>query len=92
MRVRYHGRGRPVDEEALLKRTIEQGGRLLQVVSIIAKYVYADRANGGYDPQRIIVACIPNGALQLRYNPDPGDTIWRAVAMRRRLARISGFD
>lgn len=27
---------------------------------------------------RIIIACIPNGSLQDKYNPTPGDTIWLA--------------
>lgn len=78
MRVRYQGAQGPVDEPGLLKSAIDQGGRHMQVISIIAKYVYADRNNAGYDLKTIIVACIPNGALQFRYNPNPDDTIWRA--------------
>lgn len=77
MRVQYVGTQGEVNEMGKLKQTIDRNGRRLQVVSIIAKYVYADR-DQGYDLNTIIVACIPNGALQNRYNPSPTDTIWRA--------------
>lgn len=78
MRVRYQGTNGPVDEQGLLKKVIRQRDRRLQVVSIIAKYVYADRSSRGYNLKNVIVACIPNGALQSRYNPTANDTIWRA--------------
>ena len=78
MRVRYKRTTGEVDEVGVLRPTIEQGGRRMQVVSIVTKYVYTDRAGGGYDLNRVIAACIPNGILQSRYNPRPDDTIWRA--------------
>lgn len=77
MRVRYMGTHGPVDEPGKLSTTIASKGRILQVVSIITKYLYAD-LNQGYALKEIIVACIPNGALQDRYNPTPHETIWRA--------------
>ena len=72
-----HQSGEIIREKGLLPRQIKQGGKCLQVVTIIAKYVYTDLDESGYGLQQIIVACIPNGALQLRYNPDADDTIWR---------------
>ena len=77
MQVRYHGKLGEVDERGKLSTTIVSNGRTLQVVSIITKYLYADLEKG-YSLKEIIVACIPNGALQDRYNPTPKETIWRA--------------
>ena len=79
MWIRYiDSRGNPVDEQGKLGSTLTRNGRKLRVVSIVAKYVYADREEGGYDLKKIILACIPNGQLQERYNPIPESTIWRA--------------
>lgn len=80
MTVQYLNKssGASVCERGKLLQKINQGGRLLQVVSVVAKYHYKERNNGGYDLNEIIAACIPNGALQNRYNPNPQDTIWRA--------------
>lgn len=55
---------------------IERSGRRMLTVTVIAKFVYS--ADNGHDLERIIVACIPNGLLQDRYNPSWQDTIWRA--------------
>ena len=78
MEVMYRKRdGTVVSERGKLGYTIERGGRELYVVSIVAKYLYSDRG-GIRSLKRIIVACVPNGLLQARYNPDPSDTIWRA--------------
>ena len=60
-----------------LPATVEDGeGRTLQVVSVIAKYVYR-KLNAHHELRRIVAACIPNGRLQDRYNPTPEDTIWQ---------------
>jgi len=77
MMVRYESRGNMVEEQGRLLQEIQREGRQLHVVSIIAKYVYAE-VNNRRSLQRIIVACIPNGKLQDRYNPTATDTIWRA--------------
>ncbi len=60
-----------------LEQVIKRRGRELLVVTVIAKFVYLENA-GVRRLDRIIVACIPNGILQDRYNPDETDTIWRA--------------
>ena len=60
-----------------LEQEIQRGDRTFQVVTVIAKYVY--EAKGETQRlDRIIVACIPNGRLQERYNPNAQDTIWLA--------------
>lgn len=66
-----------VDELGQLEHTISRGGRKFDVVTIIAKYIYAEH-HGSHNLERIIVACIPNGRLQQRYNPNAEDTIWLA--------------
>ena len=77
MRVKMVRGAALVDEPGLIDPVISRSGREFQVVTMIAKYVYTE-SNGGHGLQRIIVACIPNGRLQCRYNPSADDTIWLA--------------
>ena len=77
MCVRMKRADKIVNEQGMLETTISRDGKTLQTVTIIAKYLYAEHASG-YDLVKIIVACIPNGQLQERYNPDADHTIWRA--------------
>ena len=77
MRVRMRRGGTMVDEPGLLDQVISRGGKEFQVVTVIAKYVYAEQG-GSHGLERIVVACIPNGRLQQRYNPSATDTIWLA--------------
>ena len=77
MTVKMHRGGVDVAEPGGLEQEIQRGDRVFQVVTIIAKYVY--EATGETQRlDRIIVACIPNGRLQERYNPNTQDTIWLA--------------
>ena len=80
MKVQYTNSKTKQDvvHQGKLKQTIRRDQRRLHVVSIIAKYVYRQADNGSHVLNQIIVACIPNGQLQERYNPTPADTIWRA--------------
>lgn len=77
MRVRMRRGGAFVDEPGLLDQTITRGGKEFQVVTVVAKYVYTEHGSS-HRLQRIIVAAIPNGRLQQRYNPSATDTIWLA--------------
>ncbi len=77
MRVRMTRSGQTVDEPGRLETTIARGGRIYYVVTVIAKWVYEEDA-GGRELKDIIVACIPNGQLQERYNASATDTIWLA--------------
>ena len=77
MTVKMRRSGVEVAEPGGLEQEIRRGGRAFQVVTIIAKYVYKE-VEETQRLDRIIVACIPNGRLQERYNPTTQDTIWLA--------------
>ncbi len=77
MRVRQHRSGRLVDEAGHLDTVLTRGDRTLWVVTIVAKFVYVETDEARW-LSRIIVACVPNGALQDRYNPTADDTFWLA--------------
>lgn len=74
--LRNSSTGQVLDEKGRLSETLTRDGRVLRVVTIIAKYAYSESAEGRA-LHHIIVTCIPNGALQDRYNPTPDDSIWR---------------
>jgi len=51
----------------------------LLTVTIFVKYVYTPSNEKGLNLREIVVACIPNGLLQERYNPSSEkDNFWRA--------------
>ena len=77
MVVKMRRAGKTIDEPGKLEKLIARGDRSLHVVTVIAKYAY-EEADESQELKRIIVACIPNGILQERYNPDANDTIWLA--------------
>ena len=77
MRVRMHRAGTIMDELGGLEQVIVRGDKELYVVTVIAKYVYEETTTS-QELRRIIVACIPNGALQEHYNPSADDGIWLA--------------
>ena len=77
MTVKMRRGGADMAEPGGLEQEIRRGDRTFQVVTIIAKYVY-EKTNESQRLDRIIVACIPNGRLQERYNPNTQDTIWLA--------------
>lgn len=77
MTVMIKRSGKVINESGKLDQTIHRGNRNYYVVTIIAKYIYREvRDSRSLD--KIIIACIPNGILQNRYNPNPDDTIWLA--------------
>ena len=77
MTVKMRRSGVDVAEPGGLEQEIRRGDRPFQVVTIIAKYVYKE-VGESQRLDRVIVACIPNGRLQERYNPTTQDTIWLA--------------
>ena len=77
MIVKMRRSGQDVNEPGKLDEVIERGTRKFHVVTVIAKYVYTN-VEDFHELNRIIVACIPNGLLQEKYNPSPEDTIWLA--------------
>lgn len=77
MRVKIRGRGKEINEPGKLGMEIMRGKTKLYVVTIIVKFVYIELENERYDIKKIILACIPSGQLQDKYNPNSDDTIWR---------------
>ena len=77
MTVKMYRSGQDVNEPGKLHEVIERGTRKFHVVTVIAKYVYTN-VEDFHELERIIVACIPNGLLQEKYNPSPEETIWLA--------------
>lgn len=77
MVVKMQRAGKGFEVPGRLDRYIERSGRRLCVVTVIAKYVYEEIDNS-QALKRIIIACIPNGDLQDRYNQSITDTIWLA--------------
>ena len=66
-----------VEVPGALDTFITRNQHQMLVVTIIAKFAYTETTEGNV-LDRIIVACIPNGLLQDRYNPNADDTIWLA--------------
>ena len=77
MRIRQVRSRQEVDEPGKLPPVIETEVGKCLTTTIFVKYNYAEfrRQNRLHS---IIVAALPNGMLQERYNPNPYDTIWRA--------------
>lgn len=78
MTVKMKRSGRIIDEQGKLEPEIHRGDRVFYVVTVIAQFLYQESAAGDRNLETIVVACIPNGKLQNKYNPTPDDTIWRA--------------
>ena len=77
MTVKMRRSGQDVNEPGKLDEVIARGTQSFYVVTVIAKYVYTN-VEDFRELNRIIVACIPNGLLQEKYNPSSEDTIWLA--------------
>lgn len=77
MTVRMKRKGEDVSIPGGLGHFITRNGRRLLVVTVVAKFVYTGK-NIPRSLDQIIVASIPNGLLQDRYNPAVDDGIWLA--------------
>lgn len=76
MTVKIKRKGREIVEKGKLDTEFLRNNRRLHVVTIIVKFEYKE-SNNHYLLQNIVVSCIPSGKLQVRYNPNSGDGIWR---------------
>ena len=69
------------DEEVLLPgslgQEVQDGETRLLTVTIVVKYHYQE-VGEARELKRVTIACLPNGALQEKYNPNPQDGIWKA--------------
>jgi len=77
IRVRQVRAAREVDVPGELPVALQAGGLAFLTTTVFVKYFY-DVRRGRNRLRTIRVACIPNGMLQDRYNPNAHDTIWRA--------------
>lgn len=75
MRVRQRRSGQSVDMPGLLPLFIERENARFLTTTILVKYNYRDDEDERV-LSSIIVACVPNGYLQDKYNPNADDTIW----------------
>lgn len=76
----YRGHGDEsvlVDEQGTLLKIVEKEGERLLSTIIFVKYNYREDITKRKYLDRITIAAIPNGLLQVRYNPNADDTIWR---------------
>ncbi|MCQ3813762.1 MAG: BglI family type II restriction endonuclease [Acidimicrobiia bacterium] len=77
MTVKQKRGGESINVKGKLAPFIQRGEHKLLVVTIVAKFVYSE-ASDDRNLDQIILACIPNGLLQKRYNPNTKNTIWLA--------------
>ena len=75
MRIRQVRQGKELDIPGTVPRVAVLKDVPFITTTIFVKYVY-DAINGANVLKKIIVACVPNGLLQDRYNPTANDTIW----------------
>lgn len=77
MRIRQRRSGKDVDVPGLLPPIVRREEETFLTTTIFAKYNYSEeKENRTLDD--IIVACLPNGYLQSKYNPDADNTVWLA--------------
>ena len=76
MTVKIKRKGKEMVENGKLDTEFVRNKHHLHVVTIIVKLEY-EESDKHYKLNNIVVACIPSGRLQDRYNPDTGDGIWR---------------
>src|SRR6185437_4510731 len=77
MRIRQIRSGNPVDVAGGLPTVIHKGGDSYLTTTVFVKYFY-EEGEAGNNLRIIRIACLPNGMLQDRYNPNANDTIWVA--------------
>lgn len=78
MVVRQVRFGQEVNVPGKMPVVITLRGESYLTTTLFIKYNYDKEASGDKILKSIIVAAVPNGMLQDRYNPTPNDTIWIA--------------
>lgn len=77
LRIRQVRAGTPMDVGGLLPPIIVSEATAFLTSTIFVKYVY-ETVRGRNNLKTIRTACLPNGMLQDRYNPNADDSIWLA--------------
>lgn len=70
--------GQEVNVQGRMPTVITLRGETYLTTTLFVKYNYDEEKSGIHTLKSIIVAAVPNGMLQDRYNPTPQDTIWIA--------------
>lgn len=78
MAVKQVRSGQEVNVQGKMPTVITLRGETYLTTTLFVKYNYDKEENGVHALKSIVVAAVPNGMLQDRYNPTPQDTIWRA--------------
>jgi len=78
MSVRQIRSKREVNIQGRIPTVITLKGDTYLTTTLFVKYNYDKEKDGTHILKSIIIAAVPNGMLQDRYNPDPSDTIWIA--------------
>ena len=78
MQIRQIRNEREVDESGKLPQVANYGGITYITTTMLARYCYADDAEGRHVLSSVTLAGIPNGKLQSHYNPTAQDTFWLA--------------
>jgi len=76
--VKQRRTGKEVNEKGLLPEISEYGGKKYLTTTCLIHFMYDDDHNGIHHLREVIMAAIPNGKLQERYNPNADDGIWLA--------------
>jgi len=87
MRIRHVRSGQAVDEPGKLPSVIKTEKGKCLTTTIFVKYYYEVKS-GGNRLVSIVVAALPSGMLQARYNPTAQDTIWRAGRNAQSLGEV----
>jgi len=77
MRIRQVRAGKRLDVEGELPAVITLGGESFITTTVFVKFFYQESGEAN-NLITIRVACLPNGMLQGRYNPNADNTIWVA--------------
>ena len=76
--VKQRRAGAEVNEKGFLPEISEYGGKNYLTTTCLIHFMYDDDDNGIHHLREVIIAGIPNGKLQDRYNPSADDGIWLA--------------
>lgn len=76
MKIRQMRRGEQMEVAGSLPPTFEIAGDRFLTTTIFVKYNYRDDTQARNELVSVTLACLPNGMLQEKYNPDSQDTIW----------------
>ncbi|MHB8319933.1 MAG: SfiI family type II restriction endonuclease [Acidimicrobiales bacterium] len=78
MEIRQVRQGEELAVQGSVPTVLDVGGEEFLTTTVLVKYHYAEPKTGHYNLRSIIVAAIPNGMLQDRYNPNANVGFWQA--------------